>query len=129
METLQIKADNEPIKIRGHHLKFLLRKTPRQKLARDLVGAEYVSSTKHPFVDFVFNLPFLLTDPTRKFVIVANEIDYVCSSCPILKERRGRACFGRLHQEADEYEAKRFGLEVGKKYSTKELLEHLSRTN
>lgn len=127
MDTLQIKADNEPIKIRGHHLKDLFKGETREEIAKRLVAGKYVSSVEHPFVDVIFNLPLILTNPAREFVVVAGEIDYVCSRCPIFKEKGTRACLGEYTREVDEYWANCLGFEVGKQYTNKEFSEILYR--
>jgi len=127
MNTLQDKADNKPTKIRGHHLIDLFKGKTREETTRELIAGEYVDSAEHPFIEVIFNLPLILTGPSREFVVVAGEKDYICSMCPRFKEKGTRACLGQYTKEEDERWAKDLGFEFGKPYNTEEFLKILYR--
>ncbi len=126
MNDKKVNLESGVVSIRGHNLVHLFpdRIKTREELTELLIQGGYVKSTKDPFVDFMLSLPDLAENPETRFLIVANEPDYLCKSCHFWRQNTN-ACIGDYQYEADKFCAQRFGLELDKVYTAKELKEHI----
>lgn len=130
MSNVTINQELELVKVKGHNLVHLFpdKVKTREELADLLIQAKYVNLRSDPFIDFMLSLPELAQNPRRRFVIVANELDIVCESCPIWQRQKGSGCIGGYQYEADKHCAESYGLELGKVYTARELAEHVRKS-
>ena len=135
----------EIISIRGHHLDSFARlhNVSLAKHAEDLIDGKYIDGVGDKFADFSYNSPRnLFSNPEQLFKIISDSPDFICGACRLINN-----CFdlnmqlksktdvpllgGAFVQEFEkaEYEvtdngvAEKYGFEIGKVYSAKEIRE------
>lgn len=127
------------LKIRGHHLKVadIVLSKSREYLAELLIREKYIDSKDDSFVNIIYNTIIgIFENPENKLEIIANEEDFICGACPIggsypeCPENLSRTIERKDIDEKRVVEsianmdfvgAKKYGLEVGKTYSSEDV--------
>lgn len=111
---------NEPIRLRGHHLQsFAFYISFEEEKRKYLIKESENLSYGNNFLENKRKIFFrIYNNPNQRVEIVANELDVLClGEC----QRRRDSCVG--NRDYDRSIANDFGLEVGKIYLSKEIIE------
>jgi len=92
----------------------------------------YVDSAEHPFIALTYDkIRELFGNPQQRFLVVADEIDFICEACPKLaagncrpttKEQREVIGDAFLHEsERDDAALRMLGFKANQNYTAEEI--------
>src|SRR3989344_275208 len=129
---------SEPIRIRGHHLENArqVHSIPRFDFTEDMQIHRYVQSSEHHFISLAYDLvKKLFSNPNQEFLVVVDELDFICEACPKLKTgecrpttREQQEIVGRAFLQDADRDVKvirQYGIESNKVYTAKEIRERM----
>jgi hypothetical protein len=107
--------DEEILKLRGHHLETPGLNLSAEQLQNHFVQWNYINSSDHPFAAHVYELFKELRENPNQLVRIIDQPDDICLFCP-------KDCKDNLAPQ-DRQVARWLNLEIGKVYTSKQILE------